>query len=144
MLLSKLQSALFFEIKANENITGYDISKAISAKGLKWSHQQVYRELPKMPLNMTYVPQEGKPDKKLYSLTCNHEAYEHNQDLMDTEFLLCYPDVSLTSIHLEKLEKELELLAEMPEEPVVTYRTSAVKLQIESLTATLKKVKAND
>ena len=62
-------------LKDNDS-TGYDVTKKLSGTiGLFWSasHQQVYRELNKMLkmswVNSSFFPQQGKPDKKIYSLT---------------------------------------------------------------------------
>ncbi len=55
---------------SKEPITGYDITKIIQAKSGN-KHQQVYRELAKLAkrddMNVESIPQEGKPDKKIYS-----------------------------------------------------------------------------
>ncbi|NLS13494.1 PadR family transcriptional regulator [Vibrio sp. SM6] len=63
-------------VLSTRDATGYDITKEFSASiGYFWkaSHQQVYRELNKMAENalVTCVlePQEGKPDRKVYSIT---------------------------------------------------------------------------
>ncbi len=63
-------------VLSTRNATGYDITKEFSYSiGYFWnaSHQQVYRELNKMAINglVTCVlePQEGKPDRKIYSIT---------------------------------------------------------------------------
>ncbi|MBF9001800.1 MULTISPECIES: PadR family transcriptional regulator [Vibrio] len=63
-------------VLSTRDATGYDITKEFSASiGYFWkaSHQQVYRELNKMGQNglVTCVlePQEGKPDRKVYSIT---------------------------------------------------------------------------
>ncbi|WP_034413156.1 PadR family transcriptional regulator [Candidatus Photodesmus blepharus] len=63
-------------ILSTRDATGYDITKEFSSSvGYFWkaSHQQVYRELNKMASSklVTYKnePQEGKPDRKVYSIT---------------------------------------------------------------------------
>nr|WP_086937763.1 PadR family transcriptional regulator [Thaumasiovibrio occultus] len=63
-------------VLSSRDATGYDITKEFSHSiGYFWkaSHQQVYRELNKMAVNdlVTCVlqPQEGKPDRKVYSIT---------------------------------------------------------------------------
>ncbi|MBX2864014.1 MAG: PadR family transcriptional regulator [Leptolyngbyaceae cyanobacterium MAG.088] len=61
---------------AQQSDSGYDISKRFD-EGLscywKATQQQVYRELSKMEsqgwVSFEKVPQEGKPDKKIYSIT---------------------------------------------------------------------------
>ncbi len=63
-------------VLSTRDATGYDITKEFSHSiGYFWkaSHQQVYRELNKMAqhklVTHTLEPQEGKPDKKIYSIT---------------------------------------------------------------------------
>ncbi|MBC7001825.1 PadR family transcriptional regulator [Photobacterium sp. BZF1] len=63
-------------VLSNRDATGYDITKEFSHSiGYFWkaSHQQVYRELNKMAGNNQVTcklePQEGKPDRKVYSIT---------------------------------------------------------------------------
>ncbi|MGR5064524.1 PadR family transcriptional regulator [Photobacterium sp. DNB22_13_2] len=63
-------------VLSNRDATGYDITKEFSHSiGYFWkaSHQQVYRELNKMAGNDQVTcqlePQEGKPDRKVYSIT---------------------------------------------------------------------------
>ncbi len=60
----------------HRDATGYDITKEFSgAIGHVWkaSHQQVYRELNKLAelgaVNYRLEPQDGKPDRKVYSIT---------------------------------------------------------------------------
>ncbi|RJX72333.1 PadR family transcriptional regulator [Vibrio sinensis] len=68
-------------VLSTRDATGYDITKEFSATiGYFWkaSHQQVYRELNKMAQNdlVTCVlqPQDGKPDRKVYSITDSGRA----------------------------------------------------------------------
>ena len=63
-------------VLSTRDATGYDITKEFSYSiGYFWkaSHQQVYRELNKMAQNDMVTcelqPQEGKPDRKVYSIT---------------------------------------------------------------------------
>ena len=60
----------------NQPYSGYDIAKQFgSSVGFFWqaTHQQIYRELIKLQehgwVNVETIPQEGRPNKKLYSLT---------------------------------------------------------------------------
>lgn len=78
--LTALQSVLFFRIKESNGITGYDLTKELIGAGHKWSHQQIYRCLALMPLKCEIIPQNGKPDKKLYCLLPDIE-YLHNPKL---------------------------------------------------------------
>ena len=58
-------------------MTGYDISKSLQSDvvGVFWtaSHQQIYRELNRLEekghVSHKVFPQDGKPDRKVYSLT---------------------------------------------------------------------------
>lgn len=63
-------------VLSTRDATGYDITKEFSATiGYFWkaSHQQVYRELNKMAeqglVTCVLEPQDGKPDRKVYSIT---------------------------------------------------------------------------
>jgi PadR family transcriptional regulator AphA len=63
-------------VLSTRDATGYDITKEFSSSvGYFWkaSHQQVYRELNKMgqqgQVTCVLEPQEGKPDRKVYSIT---------------------------------------------------------------------------
>lgn len=63
-------------VLCNQDSTGYDITKQFSrAIGHVWraSHQQVYRELNKLTeagaVTYKLEPQNGKPDRKVYSIT---------------------------------------------------------------------------
>jgi len=63
-------------VLSTRDATGYDITKEFSYSiGYFWkaSHQQVYRELNKMAQNelvsCVLQPQDGKPDRKVYSIT---------------------------------------------------------------------------
>ena len=60
----------------DEDLTGYALAKQFDVSlGFFWqaSHQQIYRELKGLHLagsvNVLEVPQHGKPDKRIYSLT---------------------------------------------------------------------------
>lgn len=63
-------------VLSTRDATGYDITKEFSSSiGYFWkaSHQQVYRELNKMGqqglVTCVLEPQDGKPDRKVYSIT---------------------------------------------------------------------------
>ncbi len=63
-------------VLARGDMTGYEITKAfetVYAHFWRASHQQVYRELGRLStegrVNAKVVAQDGKPDKKIYSLT---------------------------------------------------------------------------
>ncbi|NEP16397.1 MAG: PadR family transcriptional regulator [Leptolyngbya sp. SIO4C1] len=61
--------------------SGYDLAKCFdSTVGFIWSasHQQIYRELTKLAaqhyVRSEPIPQEGRPNKKLYSITAAGQA----------------------------------------------------------------------
>jgi DNA-binding PadR family transcriptional regulator len=60
----------------DRSCSGYDLAKQFDGSvGYFWaaSHQQIYRELSKLEaqgwITSEAIPQEGRPDKKLYSVT---------------------------------------------------------------------------
>lgn len=60
----------------DESLSGYELARSFDTSlGLFWhaSHQQIYKELKKLleqeKLSAQTIPQEGKPDKIVYSLT---------------------------------------------------------------------------
>ncbi|MFW1108301.1 PadR family transcriptional regulator [Vibrio parahaemolyticus] len=74
MLLNELPIHLLALLSVHKKATGYDLAKIMSESRLwRASHQQIYRSLNKMAddgfLMFKDDPQEGKPDRKVYSLT---------------------------------------------------------------------------
>ncbi|WP_423250079.1 hypothetical protein [Vibrio mediterranei] len=130
--LTKLQSAIYFELLEHGQLTGYDISKIIDGKDLYWSHQQVYRELPKMALKMVYVPQEGKPDKKVYSLP-NETFYSHKIKDIDLLFLSAYPDQNLIDMRMSYIDDQLQALSSVPLSIINCFRIEITNLEREYL-----------
>ena len=75
MLSMSLSHAILTAL-LDEDLTGYALAKQFDVSlGFFWqaSHQQIYRELKGLHLagsvNVLEVPQHGKPDKRVYSLT---------------------------------------------------------------------------
>lgn len=70
--LSNLQ-VILLSLLSEEAMTGYDLNKQTAAYGWSASHQQIYRELNLMEskgyVTFELVPQEGKPDKKVYTVS---------------------------------------------------------------------------
>ncbi|MDA1381286.1 PadR family transcriptional regulator [Plesiomonas shigelloides subsp. oncorhynchi] len=69
-------SQVILTLLSRQDASGYDITKEFSrVVGLVWtaSHQQVYRELSRLAeqgmVTSQLIPQEGKPDRKVYSIT---------------------------------------------------------------------------
>lgn len=135
--LNTLPKLLLILLKT-ESLTGYNLTKRItSSAAWKASHQQIYRELTKMGneglVTFKIVPQEGKPDRKLYTITQTGNAklaaslqvkpeqgkYYNEATVM---MLAGNPDYfeQLAAIHLleieqltEKLDGDLDLAEEM-------------------------------
>ncbi|RXJ73466.1 transcriptional regulator [Veronia nyctiphanis] len=68
-------------VLSHRDATGYDITKEFTRSvGFFWkaSHQQVYRELGKLAdqaaVSCKLEPQDGKPDRKVYSITAAGKA----------------------------------------------------------------------
>ncbi|ENC6709554.1 hypothetical protein ABKY54_004160 [Vibrio harveyi] len=129
--LSRLQSAIFFELVKHGEATGYELDQLINARGVNYSHQQVYRDCNKMQLKCVYVPQDGKPDKKVYSLL-QDATYTHSTKL-DVEFLLAYPDEQLIKEKIEQLENYLNSPVTSPISHIDAYRLDLSLMQLKAL-----------
>lgn len=84
-MLSNLQIVLLSQLR-HQPLTGYDLTKRIQHSPWTASHQQVYRELAKLEMKKMVVvqeiPQQGKPDKKQYSITDKGQAALDEPELM--------------------------------------------------------------
>ncbi|MEB5557013.1 hypothetical protein GOP97_14690 [Vibrio cholerae] len=86
MLLNELNIHLLALLSEHNRCTGYDLAKMMSTSRVwRASHQQIYRQLNQLAedglLSCYEEPQDGKPDRKVYSLTQAgvakfHEALE--------------------------------------------------------------------
>lgn len=136
MYLSRLQSVIYFELSSTHRaMTGYDLTKSITKKGIPCSHQQVYRELNRMQLVREMVPQTGKPDKITHKLP---KGFEPSFDIvrLPTDVLLAYLCDDLVDKKLAYLSDELELKytnqqRELTE--VEKHQASMIELDIEAL-----------
>lgn len=133
--LTALQSVMVLIMsETNEPMTGYDTAKTITERGYKWSHQQVYRDLAKMPLNLTEVPQEGKPDKKNYTLQSDVE-YIHNAKIIPIPVIEEYELLDVAREKWEILSKRLETIT-------LNYERELVKFEIGYLEKLITKLQA--
>lgn len=133
--LTALQSVMVLIMsETNEPMTGYDTAKTITERGYKWSHQQVYRDLAKMPLNLTEVPQEGKPDKKNYTLQTDVE-YVHNAKIIPIPVIEEYELLDVAREKWEILNKRLETIT-------LNYERELVKFEISYLEKLITKLQA--
>ena len=130
-------SQVILTLLSRQDASGYDITKEFSrVVGLVWtaSHQQVYRELSRLAeqgmVTSQLIPQEGKPDRKVYSITGSGRQCLQNwlstaveerpqRDELLVRMLACshYPIAPVrqsltqqTHLHNERLEK-YQLLA---------------------------------
>lgn len=130
-------SQVILTLLSRQDASGYDITKEFSrVVGLVWtaSHQQVYRELSRLAeqgmVTSQLIPQEGKPDRKVYSITDSGRQCLQNwlstsveerpqRDELLVRMLACshYPIAPVrqsltqqTHLHNERLEK-YQLLA---------------------------------
>ncbi|CCO45440.1 Transcriptional regulator, PadR family [Vibrio nigripulchritudo SOn1] len=81
-MFKELPMHLLSLLSENKSLTGYDLCKLMSASHIwRASHQQTYRELNKLAengfLSCQIEPQEGRPDRKVYSLTSEGIANFH-------------------------------------------------------------------
>lgn len=111
MKLNLLQSAIIKELKEHgAKLHGYKILSRINNRGLKWNHQQVYRDLNKMEkegildVESEYV--EGKPDRKLYTLRPDAK-YTFDEKKMTISFLIAYPNRDILRRFITDLRNEL-------------------------------------
>lgn len=77
--LSAIIATIFVEglqKKRDFAITGYDITRVIGDMRMNFSHQQIYRELKALKfLTSVEIPQDGKPNKKIYSVNIDVDEY---------------------------------------------------------------------
>lgn len=133
--LTALQSVMVLIMsETNEPMTGYDAAKTITERGYKWSHQQVYRDLAKMPLELTHQPQTGKPDKKLYCLLPDVE-YVHNAKIIPIPVIEEYELLDVAREKWEILSKRLETIA-------LKYERELIKFEINYLEQLITKLQA--
>jgi DNA-binding PadR family transcriptional regulator len=122
-------------VLANRTCTGYDLAKQFDGSvGFFWhaTHQQIYRELTKLEaegwVELTVVRQDGKPDRKCYSIQAAGEAVLRNWIAAPTP-LAPMKDELLTKVFVGQLvapELLVELLQQqrsLHSERLATYRT---------------------
>lgn len=131
--LTALQSVMCLIMsETNEPMTGYDTAKTLSERGYKWAHQQVYRDLNKMPLNLKHQPQEGKPDKKLYTLKDDVE-YVHQAKLVPIPVIEEYELLDLAREKWEYLNERLPNIT-------LSYERELTKFEISYLEKLITKL----
>lgn len=133
--LTALQSVMTLIMnETSVPMTGYDMAKTITERGYKWSHQQVYRDLNKMPLNLTHQAQSGKPDKKLYTLMDTVE-YVHDAKIIPIPVIEEYELLDLAREKWEALNKRLETIT-------LKYERELIKFEINYLEQLITKLQA--
>lgn len=161
MNLNNLQRTILVFLTDGQ-LSGYDISKKIAAVTF-WNatHQQVYRDLIKLEslglVSHKDIPQDGKPDKKVYSLMFNGYVaidklklttkIEHQKYYSESTVMLKVGSIR----YFEKLASELEkciesesnALAEIEDEIdyAVTYRKLALmKVELDFALASMSTI----
>lgn len=109
VIIKDLELVLCYLLE-KESRTGYDLRKEMSEVFDNWPHQQIYRTLAKhngMLWDFEYIPQDGKPDKKVYTIR------NYWRNLIDTNFvfrtstLLYVNNAELLLEARERLTKQL-------------------------------------
>ncbi|MGF1760271.1 PadR family transcriptional regulator [Photobacterium sagamiensis] len=129
MKLNNLAVHILFLLQ-NGNATGYELTRSMS-KSHVWrsSHQQVYRELVKLNklglVTFTTVLQEGKPNRKPYSITAaGHAAIEAAKDTTP----IISPVHSIHTVMIKSGNKKyFETLAEQLTAAILLIKTKMIK-----------------
>ncbi|NUW66922.1 PadR family transcriptional regulator [Vibrio coralliilyticus] len=137
MILNKLQTAIYLELKeAGEPLHGYEILKRIHARGLRFMHQQLYRDLHRMPLNSHTEPIQGKPDRILYALPDKSEC-QINTHKLDVDFLTAYPVPSWIKDKLTEIDATLTALSKRPLSFNTQFKLNITHTERDTLTSIL-------
>ena len=129
----------------DQEASGYDLAREFANSiGLVWNatHQQIYLELGKLNeqhmVSYRHVPQEGKPDKKLYQLTDEGRA-ELIRWLKKPAGPARIRDAFMVKVaggqlaDTQSLLSELEQLAKQRRERLATFEALAKRLDDEGL-----------
>ena len=120
VILPELEYVLFHTLaKCKDGATGYDMNKFIGEIFGKWSHQQIYRTMNRHNGDLwkhSVVPQEGKPDKKVYQVSVSEdvEVVSNPQDYsVEVMMFVRNPDdIAEKLLHLKEVLSEELALAE--------------------------------
>ncbi|MFC1502873.1 PadR family transcriptional regulator [Pseudomonadota bacterium] len=131
MELNNLAIHILFSLLKGK-ATGYELSQSMS-KSHVWrsSHQQTYRELVKLNklglVTFTTVQQEGKPDRKPYSITAaGHTAIEAAAKNMTP---IIYPVHSIRTVMINSDNKTyFETLAEQLSAAIILIKTKMIEV----------------
>lgn len=151
--VSELEYLLWHMLNNTDGMTGYDATKVTSANYDKFSHQQVYRTLNRRDGELwvhTHVPQEGKPDKKVYVAVDDYTLvvdYRH----MTINTLILAGTKEIIEGYIEFKEKAAETLVEeirndtesnafLADSDVYNYRKSQLDREIETAKAIFTKL----
>ena len=151
--VSELEYLLWNMLNNSDGMTGYDATKVTSANYDKFSHQQVYRTLKRRDGELwthTLVPQEGKPDKKVYMAIDNYTLvvdYRH----MTINTLILAGTKEIIEGYIEFKEKAVETLVEenrndaesnvfLADSDVYNYRTALIHRELAAAYALIRKM----
>lgn len=130
--MNKLQTAITLLVGTSSDLYGYEITKKLKDLGLSWTHQQVYRELKKMPAVTEYKePQDGKPDRTMYKFV---DLVDLNPgDLfLDTDVALAFPDKKYYRVRVAESVYS-DLINLKAHNRVTEYKRKVLPIQIRML-----------
>lgn len=137
---NQLKTILFFELNAADRpLHGYELLKRIAAKGIRYSHQQIYRDLNKMNLIVEIEPIVGKPDRKLYQLP-KFEEFEIDSKRLSVDVILAYPHKFLINQKLNEIQASIDVIEQNESANAVAvsnYQLAILTAQKHHLTAAL-------
>lgn len=112
--VKELEFLMYNLIKQYGNgiFSGYDLTKLISPNFDKFSHQQIYRSLNRFTDVLWTVqldPQDGKPDRKIYSVVKDIKV-EPSLRVLSVNTLLLTGDVETIKAVIEQREKQIEVI----------------------------------
>lgn len=151
--VSELEYLLWHIINNTDGITGYDATKIISANFDKFTHQQVYRTLNRREGELwvsTVVPQDGRPDKKVYTIVNNYKfVVDYNLLTINTLMLVGTKEIiegyiefkeKMVETLVEKTRKDTESKAFLADSDIYNYRKAHLVSEIETAKAIFTKL----
>ncbi len=137
---NQLKAILFFELNESERpLHGYELLKRIASRGIRYSHQQIYRDLNRMKLIVEIEPVEGKPDRKLYSLP-QFEEFEIDAKSLSVDVILAYPNKHLINQKINEIQTKIDVVEQaesIKAVSVTNYQLSILAAQKTHLLAAL-------
>ncbi len=112
-VVASLPIAIISYLNKHGEASGYDINKGMHKAGIPRSHQQVYRELARLVdldiVSFYDVPQQGKPDRKVYSTNYNAHDFVEGLNVLDPFFIEYVYNKEDYARRLELMKQRLEM-----------------------------------